>query len=41
MTTSSSCNLGVAITKSDTVNFDGTGLRRLTDAPGYDAEGSY
>jgi Tol biopolymer transport system component len=23
------------------VNFDGTGLRRLTDAPGYDAEGSY
>lgn len=22
-------------------NFDGTGLRRLTDAPGYDAEGSY
>lgn len=24
-----------------TVNFDGTGLKRLTDAPGYDAEGSY
>lgn len=23
------------------VNFDGTGMRRLTDAPGYDAEGSY
>lgn len=22
-------------------NFDGTGLKRLTDAPGYDAEGSY
>jgi len=24
-----------------TVNFDGTGLKRLTDASGYDAEGSY
>lgn len=24
-----------------TVNFDGTGMQRLTDAPGYDAEGSY
>jgi TolB protein len=24
-----------------TVNFDGTGLHRLTHAPGYDAEGSY
>jgi TolB protein len=24
-----------------TVNFDGTGLKRLTDTPGYDAEGSY
>ena len=24
-----------------TVNFDGTGMKRLTDAPGYDAEGSY
>ncbi|HTI51197.1 MAG TPA: biopolymer transporter Tol, partial [Planctomycetaceae bacterium] len=24
-----------------TVNFDGTGLKRLTDARGYDAEGSY
>lgn len=24
-----------------TVNRDGTGLKRLTDAPGYDAEGSY
>ena len=24
-----------------TVNFDGTGLKRLTDMPGYDAEGSY
>lgn len=24
-----------------TVNFDGTGLKRLTDSPGYDAEGSY
>jgi Tol biopolymer transport system component len=24
-----------------TVNLDGTGLTRLTDAPGYDAEGSY
>lgn len=24
-----------------TVNFDGTGMRRLTDSPGYDAEGSY
>lgn len=24
-----------------TVNLDGTGLRRLTDAPGYDAEGSF
>ncbi|MSR56059.1 MAG: biopolymer transporter Tol [Planctomycetaceae bacterium] len=24
-----------------TVNFDGTGLKKLTDAPGYDAEGSY
>lgn len=23
------------------VKFDGTGMRRLTDAPGYDAEGSY
>lgn len=23
------------------VNFDGTGLHRLTDSPGYDAEGSY
>lgn len=23
------------------INVDGTGLRRLTDAPGYDAEGSY
>lgn len=23
------------------VNFDGTGMKRLTDAPGYDAEGSY
>ena len=23
------------------INFDGTGLKRLTDAPGYDAEGSY
>lgn len=23
------------------VNFDGTGMQRLTDAPGYDAEGSY
>lgn len=23
------------------VNFDGTGMRQLTDAPGYDAEGSY
>lgn len=24
-----------------TINLNGTGLRRLTDAPGYDAEGSY
>lgn len=24
-----------------TVNFDGTGMKRLTDAAGYDAEGSY
>ncbi|RPI86123.1 MAG: biopolymer transporter Tol [Planctomycetaceae bacterium] len=24
-----------------TVRFDGTGLKRLTDSPGYDAEGSY
>ena len=24
-----------------TVNLDGTGMKRLTDAPGYDAEGSY
>jgi len=24
-----------------TVNFDGTGMKRLTDTPGYDAEGSY
>jgi Tol biopolymer transport system component len=24
-----------------TINFDGTGLTRLTDSPGYDAEGSY
>lgn len=24
-----------------TVSFDGTGMRRLTDTPGYDAEGSY
>lgn len=24
-----------------TVNFDGTGLKQLTDSPGYDAEGSY
>ncbi len=24
-----------------TVNFDGTGMKRLTDSPGYDAEGSY
>lgn len=24
-----------------TINFDGTGLKRLTDTPGYDAEGSY
>ncbi|MFT5095679.1 MAG: TolB protein, partial [Porticoccaceae bacterium] len=24
-----------------TVDLDGTGLKRLTDAPGYDAEGSY
>ena len=24
-----------------TINVDGTGLKRLTDAPGYDAEGSY
>lgn len=24
-----------------TVSFDGTGLKRLTDSPGYDAEGSY
>ncbi len=23
------------------VNFDGTGMKRLTDTPGYDAEGSY
>jgi TolB protein len=23
------------------LNFDGTGMRRLTDAPGYDAEGSF
>lgn len=23
------------------INFDGTGMRRLTDTPGYDAEGSY
>lgn len=23
------------------VNFDGTGMKRLTDSPGYDAEGSY
>ncbi len=23
------------------INFDGTGLKRLTDSPGYDAEGSY
>ena len=23
------------------VNFDGTGMRQLTDAPGYDAEASY
>lgn len=23
------------------VNFDGTGMKQLTDAPGYDAEGSY
>lgn len=24
-----------------TIHFDGTGLKRITDAPGYDAEGSY
>lgn len=24
-----------------TINFDGTGMQRLTDTPGYDAEGSY
>lgn len=24
-----------------TIGFDGTGLKRLTDSPGYDAEGSY
>lgn len=23
------------------INFDGTGMKRLTDSPGYDAEGSY
>lgn len=41
MTTSNSCNLGVAITKSDTVNFDGTTYSATAAAKAVPAQKVY